>query len=153
MTALLFSCQVCRKWSLRSHIPIRKFHHVRHSSSSPWSSSVTASLFKMAAVTVLTARRDVTANWSFICLLSASAPTVTFGERSSDGLDTVLASSGDLPDSIGTNSPRTRPTSCFGGIQGTRLVCLLPSSSFSKIPLSVKAIRSSRHLLHELCGH
>ena len=32
MTALPSSCQVCRKKSLRSHIPVKIFHHVGHSS-------------------------------------------------------------------------------------------------------------------------
>ena len=82
MAALPSSCQVCRRWSLRSHILIRKFDHERHASPSPWPSSVTSSplvatvfrissrwptssmtssLCKMADVIVLTVCRDVIA--------------------------------------------------------------------------------------------
>ena len=57
----------------------------------------------MAAVAVSTACRDVAAKWSFVYLLPASAETVTFGERSSDPLEIVLAYSGDSPDSDWTN--------------------------------------------------
>ena len=154
MTVLLFSCQVCRKRSLRSHIPCRKCHHTQHaSSSSPLSCSVASSLLKMAAVAVLIARRDVTANWNFTCRLPASAQKVTFGERFSDRPETALACSGDPPDSIGTTSSRIWATSCFGASRGRRLVGLILSSSFSNTPLLVKVIRSSQNLFHTLCGH
>ena len=153
MTVLASSCQACRKRSLSLHIPIRKLHLVLHASSSSWSSSLTSSLFKMAAVTVSIAFRDITASWSSICLLPASAQTVTYGEGSLDRLETVLPSSGNPPDSIGTTSPGIWLTSHFDPSWGRPLVCLLPSSSFSKIPLSVKVIRSSQHLTHSLIEH
>ncbi len=107
----------------------------------------------MAAIAASTVCRDVTANWSFICLLPASAQTVKFRERSSDCLETVLACSGHPSDSIGTTSPRIWLTSFFGPSLGRRLVCLLPSSSFSKIPLLVKVIRSFHHFFHLIDGH
>ena len=140
---------------MRSHIPIRKLHHVRHASSSPWSSSVTSSFLKMAAVAVAVSiiRRDVIANWSFICLLPASAQIVTFGEGSSGRLETALACSGDPPDSIGPTSPRIWLTSYFDSSQGRRLVCLLPSSSFSKVPLLVKVVRLLQYLSHSPSVH
>ena len=131
----------------------KKLHHVRHASSSPSSSSVTSSLFKMAAVDVSIARRDVTANWNFISRLPASAEKVTFGERSSDRPETIPACSGDPPDSIASTSPRIWRTSYISASRGRRFVCSLPSSSFSKIPLLVRVVRSSQHLFHTLCGH
>ena len=153
MSVLRFSCQVYRKRSLRSHILIGKLHLVWHASSSPWSSSATSSLFKMAATAVSINRRDVTANWSFIGLLPATSQTVTFGERSSDRLETVLAWSGDPPDSLGPSSPGIWPTSSLSPSRGRRVVCLLPSSSFSRISLLVKVVRSLRYSSHSLSVH
>ncbi len=54
-------------------------------------------------------------------------------ERSSDRPETLHVCSGDHPDSIGSGSPRIGSTSYFGASWGRRLVCLPPSSSFSKI--------------------
>ncbi len=107
----------------------------------------------MADAAVSIACCDVTAGWSSICLLPALAQTVTFKEGSSDRLETVLACSGDPSDWIGTTSPRIWLTSYFGPNRGRRLVCLLSSSSFSKIPLLVKVISSSMLLFHLLGGH
>ncbi len=72
----------------------------------------------------------------FICL----TPYYSFhhdigrAEMPSDRPRTALACSGDLSESIETNSPRIQLTSRFGPSQGIRLVWLLPSSS---IPQSI----------------
>ena len=107
----------------------------------------------MAAVVASTAGRDVTASWNFVCLLPAPAQTVTYGEWSSGRLEVALACLGDPHDLIGTCSPGIWLTSCFGPSRGGRLVCLLPSSSFSKTPLLVKVMRLSQHFFHLLGGH
>ncbi len=120
MAALLSSCLVCRRQTLRSHILVGKFRHVQPAWSLPWTSSVTSSP---------TGGRSCGCFW-----LPASAQNM--GKTASDCLEIVLACSGDPPDLIGTSSSRIWLTSYFGHFgptRGRRLVCLLSSSVTSLI--------------------
>ena len=96
---------------MRSHTPLRIFHHVGHVCRGRrvvvkcGGDRLLRSL-EMAEVVASTACRDVIADWSFICLLPPSAQKVTFRNGSSDHLETVLACSGDRPDSNGPTSPK-----------------------------------------------
>ena len=68
----------------------------------------------MAAVAVLIARRDVTANWNSIYRLPASAQKMVFGERFLDRPETALACSGDPPASRGFQLSFSDNSSFFG---------------------------------------
>ena len=112
------SCQVCRRWPLRSRILIRNFHHVGHAllsprlscmvmSSSPGGGRRLLPFSKMADVVALTACPNVIANWWKELHLPASSlhPNIGHAERSSDRVETVLVCSSNLPGSIETTTP------------------------------------------------
>ena len=126
----------------------RSCYHLLH-----FASCATPSLFEMAAVAAVF--RGVLVIRGMLPRLTTSClcPSIGYGERSLVRLEVVHACSGDSPESVKTTSPRIQLTSHFGVSRGRRFVCLLPSSSFSKMLILVKVITSPQHSFHSLSGH